>query len=158
MGNSCLSKNKYTNTTSTNTFMLSYAPAGYSFILNAHIWKWYWCSRSNLGKNFSKWVYKGKQSKNNPPSAVLKNLQLASVQFSPIKLSDGILQVTARCKLNHSVLKQKQQLVPNSEDKGHLICLTNRTTHPSFLLGLWASTKVTSPAFLIRSFRSCFKA
>lgn len=36
--------------------------------------------------------------------------------------------------------------------------LENRPTHPSFLLVLWASTKVTSPAFLIRSFRSCFKA
>lgn len=31
------------------------------------------------------------------------------------------------------------------------------SSHPSFLLGLCASTKVTSPAFLIRSFRSCFK-
>lgn len=30
-------------------------------------------------------------------------------------------------------------------------------SYPSFLLGLCASTKVTSPAFLIRSFRSCCK-
>lgn len=33
--------------------------------------------------------------------AVLKDLQFASVQLCPIELGDGVLHVTARCKLNH---------------------------------------------------------
>ena len=58
-----------------------------------------------------------KTVKNNPPSAVLKDFQLASIQFGPIQLGNGILHVTSRCKLNHSVLKQKHNLGPNPVDK-----------------------------------------
>lgn len=54
-----------------------------------------------------------KIEKNNSPSAVLKDFQLASIHLCPIKLGDGILQITAGCELNHSALEQKQSLGPN---------------------------------------------
>lgn len=88
-------------------------------------------------------------------SAVLKHLQFATIQFCPIKLGYGILHVTAGCKLNHPAWKEK--LVDKQFTLGIQKGSTQKTaTHPSFLVGLWASTKVTSPAFLIRSFRSYF--
>lgn len=40
------------------------------------------------------------------PSPVFKDLQLATVQFCAVQLGDGILHVTARCELHHSVFQK----------------------------------------------------
>lgn len=109
---------------------------------------------TNCSFNTSLW----EKYQNSSPSTILEDLQLSAVKLCSIKLGDGILHVTAGCKLNHPVYKHKHYLGPDSEDMNQVSSLTKRrNTRPSFLLGLWASTKVTSPAFLIRSFRSCFK-
>lgn len=48
----------------------------------------------------------GKTEIENSLSAVLKDFQLASVQFCAVQLGDGILHVAAWCKLHHPVLKK----------------------------------------------------
>lgn len=104
-----------------------------------------------------------KKEENNSLSAVLKDFQLASVQFCPVKLGDGILHVAAWCKLDHPELRARASVRTEVRRSGDTRGVwrhvkKNKTeSHPSFLLGLCASTKVTSPAFLIRSFRSCCK-
>lgn len=47
-----------------------------------------------------------KMSKVKLPSPVFKDLQLATVQFCAVQLGDGILHVTARCELHHSVFQK----------------------------------------------------
>lgn len=104
-----------------------------------------------------------KKEENNSLSAVLKDFQLASVQFCPVKLGDGILHVAAWCKLDHPELRARASIRTEVRSSGDTqgvwrhIKKNKTESHPSFLLGLCASTKVTSPAFLIRSFRSCCK-
>lgn len=117
---------------------------------------------TNMLRCWVKKKNKNQKKTKNSLSAVLKDFQLASIQFCPVKLGDGVLHVAARCKLDHTVLKNKKTepftrtKVWRSEGILGVWRLRN-SSHPSFLLGLCASTKVTSPAFLIRSFRSCFK-
>lgn len=62
-------------------------------------------------------------------SAVLKHLQLATIQFCPIKLGYGILHVTAGCKLNHPFVFGGSVSV----HKGNFTCFPHQVLQVLFL-------------------------
>lgn len=63
--------------------------------------------------------------------AVLKDLQLPSVQLCPVKLGDGALHVTAGGELHHPEAQAAVTALKQRTHPGH-----GGETHPSFLLGL----------------------
>jgi len=75
-----------------------------------------------LGTTLGAGVAAGARAALAVPSAVLKDLNFASVQLCPIELGDGVLHITAGCKLNHPFIFVGSVSV----NKGNLSCFSHQ--------------------------------